>query len=181
MSVSSVTNIKRTPAQVYVSNVASDICCPFFDNHERLHVLRQSTGAVLEVDHVGNTSSVFNTSGQPFGALFSAGYSGEDELLYVADFAHGAVLAMSREHSHQETVVSSYEDKPMKGPNSLCMVDGDIFFTDSGSLGETGLHNPTGSVYMIGQGPHGRILRPISLNNLAYPAGIAVTRGKKFM
>jgi sugar lactone lactonase YvrE len=144
----------------------------------------------LEVDHVGNTSSVFNTSGQPFGALFSSsGYSGmnaegasvEEEILYVADFAHGAVLAMSREHGHQETVVSSYEDKPMKGPNSLCMVDGDIFFTDSGAMGETGLHSPTGSVYMIGQGPHGRILRPISLNNLAYPAGIAVTRDKKFM
>ena len=48
-------------------------------------------------------------------------------------------------------------------------------------MGETGLHSPTGSVFTIANSPSGQILRPISLNNLAYPSGIAVTRVRKFM
>jgi len=78
-------------------------------------------------------------------------------------------------------IVGVYEDKPLKGPNSIFINNGDIYFTDSGSFGETGLHSATGSLFTISNSPSGQILKPISLGNLAYPAGIAVTADGKFM
>lgn len=178
-SVSSVGAARRANATVFVSNIANDICCPFFSAQGKLHILRQSTGAVLVIDSVGNASSVQNTSGQPAGASYTLVGPGE-EILYVADFAHSAILAFTRDNQ-QEMVVSVYEDKPLKGPNSICIVDGDVFFTDSGAMGETGLHAPNGSVFTIANSPSGQILRPIALNNLAYPSGIAVSKDRKFM
>ena len=46
-----------------------------------------------------------------------------------------------------------------------------MFFTDPGPEGDTGLHNPLGSVFVL----TGRILRPIALRCLAYPTGIALS------
>lgn len=81
----------------------------------------------------------------------------------------------------QQTLVSVYEDKPLKGPNSICVgKDGTIFFSDSGPMGETGLHNPTGSLYMITAGGQ-NLLAPISLENLASPAGLALSPNGKLI
>lgn len=101
-------------------------------------------------------------------------------MLFVADFGHAAILAV-RKDGHHELVVGVYEDKPLKGPSSIFMSSGDIFFTDSGSFGETGLHSPTGSLFAISNSPSGQILKPISLGNLAYPSGIVVSADGKFM
>jgi len=65
--------------------------------------------------------------------------------------------------------VGIYEDRPLKGPNSICCVGSSVLFSDSGPLGETGLHNPTGSVFCIKNG----VLFPLALNTLAHPTGIA--------
>lgn len=166
---------KRIAAAVFVSGLGQDLCNPFFDEEGTLYVTRQNNGGIFTIDKVGNTMPYVNTGGQPNGATFN-----QDNILYVADFAHGAVLAYSTD-GQQETVVGVYEDKPLKGPNSVSIVDGDIFFTDSGAFGETGLHSRQGSVFAITNSPSGQILKPISLNNLAYPSGIAVTKDKKFM
>ena len=41
----------------------------------------------------------------------------------------------------QEVIVGVYEDKPLKGPNSIIQdYKGNIYFTDSGPQGETGLN-----------------------------------------
>lgn len=166
---------KKIPASVFVSGIGNDVCGPFFDEAGNLHVLRQSIGTVLAIDSVGNPRTVVSTGGQPSCGVFSS-----DGLMYVADFAHAAVLAYTPD-GQQEMVVSVYEDKPLKGPHGLALLDGDVFFTDSGAFGETGMHSPTGSLFVISSSPSGKILKPISLGNLCYPAGIAVTKDKKFM
>jgi len=88
--------------------------------------------------------------------------------LYIADFAHASVLK-SVGDGEQEVVVGVYEDRPLKGPNHICCAGNSVFFSDSGPMGETGLHNPSGSVFCIKSG----ILFPVALGTLAYPAGIA--------
>lgn len=59
--------------------------------------------------------------------------------------------------------------------------NGNVYFTDSGPMGETGLQNPKGSLYVISNGASGQILHAISYENLAGPTGIAVTSDGLFM
>ena len=60
-------------------------------------------------------------------------------------------------------------------------LNGNLFFTDSGPMGETGFQSPEGSLFVISKGPTGQILKPISLGNLAGPTGIAVSSDGMFM
>jgi sugar lactone lactonase YvrE len=166
---------KKIVANTFVSGLGNDICSPFFDENGVLHVIRQNTGGIMTLDGVGNAQTKYNTGGQPSSATYSP-----DGVLYLTDFGHAAVLAYTPD-GRQECVVGVYEDRPLKGPNSVAIVDGDIFFTDSGAFGETGIHSPTGSLFTISNSPSGQILKPISLGNLAYPAGIAISKDKKFM
>jgi sugar lactone lactonase YvrE len=166
---------KKISATLFVSGIGNDICNPFFDANGRLHIIRQNLGSIQTVDNVGNTQTLFNTGGQPSYAIYNS-----QQVLYVADFGHSAILAFTKD-GQQEMVVGIYEDKPLKGPNSIAMIDTEIFFTDSGSLGDTGLQTPIGSIFMIGNSPAGQVLKPIALQSLAYPAGIAVTSDKRFM
>lgn len=168
---------KKVSATVFVSGIGNDVCNPFFDEKGTLHIIRQNIGTILSLDSVGNAKPLYSTGGQPSGAIYSNTVS---NLLYVTDFAHNAVIALSSD-GQQEVIVSVYEDRPLKGPNGIALIDDDIFFTDSGSFGETGLHSPTGSLFVISSSPSGKILKPISLGNLSYPSGIVVTKDKKFM
>lgn len=162
-------------ASVFISGVSSDICSPFFDSSGKLYVIFQNSGSIKTINSVGNTANVCSTGGQPSSATFSS-----DGVLYVSDFGHAAILAIQKD-SQQDLVVGIYEDKPLKGPNCVNITNGDIFFTDSGAMGETGLQSCTGSLFTISNSPSGQILKPISLGNLAYPSGIAVTPDRKFI
>lgn len=168
--------VKRVTAPAFVVGISNDICNPYFDHDGNLFVIRQNAGLILSVDAVGNTKTMLSTSGQPSAATYS-----NDGILYVADFGHSGILAVTKE-GQQELIVGVYEDKQLRGPNNIAIAaDGDIYFTDSGVFGETGLHSPTGSLFAICSSPSGQILKPLSLGNLAYPSGIAVTPDKKFM
>lgn len=183
-------------AAVFISGIGNDICSPFFDDTGKLNIVYQNSGSIKMINSVGNTQNVCNTNGHPSGACFGAdgAYFTLNNstnfcfltaisilgVLYVADFGHAAILAV-RSDGQQELVVGVYEDKPLKGPNSIYISNGDIFFTDSGTFGETGLHSATGSLFTISNSPSGQILKPISLGNLAYPSGIAVSFDGKFM
>lgn len=166
---------QHSKAAMFVSGVGSDICCPFFDDSGKLHAIRQNASAVITIDPVGNTQTICSTEGQPSGAVFTS-----DGILYISDFGHSAVLSMQQD-GQQDLVVGVYEDKPLKGPNSINITNGDIFFADSGSFGETGLHSPKGSLFTISNSPSGQILKPIAFETLAYPSGIAVTNDGKFI
>jgi len=169
-------SVTRVRAETFLGRIGNDICCPFFDKKEFLHVVLHDAGDILMIDNSGCVKRIHNTSGQPSGAVFD-----DSGMLYISDFAHGAVLAVQLK-SQQEIVVEVYEDKPLKGPNSI-IVDskGTVFFTDSGPIGETGLHSPIGSLYMITNSLSGKILKPISLETLAYPSGIALSPDGKFI
>jgi len=48
-----------------------------------------------------------------------------------------------------------------------------MFFTDSGPLGTTSLQSPKGSLFMISV--DGELLKPILLECLAHPSGVALS------
>jgi len=160
-------------ASLYADKVGAEICSPYFDASGVLHVLSQATGDVLAVGPSSEVTVAFNAGGQPSGAALSPG-SG---ALYLADLAHSAVLSVDDLPSgKQSVVVRVYEDKAFKGPNSLAFDNADnLYFTDSGALGETGLHAPRGSLYYISNGIGGQMLRPLALECLAHPCGVAVS------
>ena len=164
-------------ASPFISGIGHDVCSPFMDASGKLHVVRQNLGSIMSVNSVGNTSAVFSTGGQPSGACCRA-----DGVTYVADFGHSGILSVQND-SQQDLLVGVYEDKPLKGPHSVLVspTTGDTFFTDSGSFGETGLHSSTGSLFTISNSPSGQILKPIALNYLAFPTGIAVSADGKFV
>lgn len=169
-------NVSR--ASVFVEGLGNDICCPFVDPSHNLYYVLQESGEIIAIDASGSTETIHNTSGQPSGATFD-----DQNVLYIADQAHAAILAVHEiGDNQQELVVGVYEDKPLRGPHSIaCASNGDVFFTDSGPFGETGLQCPEGSLFVISNTPSGQMLKPISLNNLAGPSGMAISPDGRFM
>lgn len=163
-------------ANLYISDISSSICAPFFDQNNQLNVMVQDSGDVLNISDPKNVRRATSTAGQPSGASCDT-----HGILYATDFGHGAVIVV-HETGEQESIVATYEDKPLKGPSSIvCSKNGTIFFTDSGPFGETGLHNATGSLFMISSGGGTQILRPITLDTLAYPSAVAISPDGRFV
>jgi sugar lactone lactonase YvrE len=168
--------MSKATATVYVSNLGDDVCSPFFSRDGIFHAVIQNSGVIIQLDsNSGKMQTLHTTNGMPSGAIFDANGS-----LLITDMGYSAVLAV--QDGEQESVVAVYEDRPLKGPHSVISDRfGNIYFTDSGPLGDTGLASPSGSVYCITNSPGSQILKPISLNNLAYPTGIAVSPDGKFI
>lgn len=161
-------------------NAGKLITAPVFNKETGvLYYLSQGTGDVLTVDNPGGVTKSFawgNSSGQPNGLA-----EDPDGNIYVADFAHAAVLNISPS-GEQQAVVKVYEDKPFKGPNSIVFAkDGTMFFTDSGPMGETSLQYPKGGCFCISGSQDGQILKPLALECLAYPSGLALSPDDKML
>jgi len=74
--------------------------------------------------------------------------------------------------------VREYEGEPFMGPNTMVFDDkSNVYFTDSGPLGESTLSNPKGSVYVV-DGPQ-QLLRPLAHACLAHPCGIALSANQE--
>lgn len=159
---------KDIVAEPFLTDLGNkDLCSPFFGGNNTLHVCLQNSGEVLRVSPSGQLTKFHCTQGQLSGSCFDT-----QGMLYCADFAHGAVLKSAGD-AEQDVVVAVYEDRPLRGPNSVICVNNTVIFTDSGPRGETGLHNPSGSVFCIKNG----LLVPVSFGNLAYPTGLASHAG----
>lgn len=132
-----------------------------------------STDSEFSVEQWGNVS------GQPLGLLFDPKPDAH-HVAFVCDAAHQAVLRVSRseENGSQqiESHVDEYESCSLLGPNSIAVSNngsGVLYFTDSGPLGETSLHNACGSVFSINT--QTQLLIPLSWKRLAHPCGVALS------
>lgn len=164
-------------ARVFFENLSNDICSPFFDSSGFLHFIMQDSSNIMMINQANQVEVLYSTNGQP-----SSGNFDKNGLLYVSDFGHGSVIVIQEGSSDHETVVDVYEDKPIKGPSGVVSdASGNIYFTDSGPFGETGLQSPTGSLFMITNTTTGQILRPLALETLAYPAGLALSPNGKLI
>jgi len=126
---------------------------------------------VDEVSSKPQEATVFqNSDGQPTGLAWDT----KDNVLYVTDLAYKAVLTIGNDGTAVRHV-GEYEKKSLKGPNSAVFdKKGKLYFADSGSLGDTSLSQPKGSVFVIEGGPSGALLKPLALECLACPMGLTV-------
>ena len=168
--------IPTVRSKVFLPNLSNDITNPFFDDNKTLHFLCTNSGEILMVNELEKIERIHTTHGQPSSALYD-----KEGILFITDFAHSAVLSVQT-NNEQEVVVGVYEDKPLKGPNTIIIDQrGNLYFTDSGPFGETGINNLSGSLYAIVNSTAGQILKPLSFENLAYPSGLALSPNGKFM
>ena len=117
--------------------------------------------------------TAFPPGGQPRGLVFDAQGSA-----FIADMAHQAILSQTvTENRNVEVtpVIKDFDGSALKGPNSLVLSEKGnmLFFTDSGPLGETGLESPKGSLFGVDLSLS--ILKPLLVNSLAHPFGIALS------
>ena len=100
---------------------------------------------------------------------------------FIADMAHQAILSQTVNENRIDItpVIKDFDGSPLKGPNSMVLAEQSniLYFTDSGPLGETGLDNPTGSIFAIDLGVS--MLKPVIVGKLASPGGIAITADEK--
>eukprot|EP00965_Chrysotila_dentata_P078227 2578809-Pleurochrysis_carterae.AAC.6 len=132
----------------------SGICAPCFEpksgallaasaHSGELHQLAvEGGGAALQ--------TIANTAGSPCALGFD-----QDGALYVCDSAHQAILRRGSDGQLAE-FVREYEGKLLKGPSAM-QIDsqGNMFFTDSGPLGETTLQAHAGARLAGGVGRGG--------------------------
>lgn len=104
------------------------------------------------------------------------------DALFLADFAKMSIISQRPTSPEQDVetldqfdlLVSEYEGAPFCGPNSMAFdAEGNLFFTDSGPMGETSLGKPKGSVFCVEVAD--QLLKPLALECLAHPCGVAVS------
>eukprot|EP00611_Tribonema_gayanum_P018089 TRINITY_DN31152_c0_g1_i1.p1 TRINITY_DN31152_c0_g1~~TRINITY_DN31152_c0_g1_i1.p1 ORF type:complete len:324 (-),score=26.28 TRINITY_DN31152_c0_g1_i1:28-855(-) len=156
-------------AAVYIEHAGIGICSPLFDKEGCLQYLSQATADLLSLNNAKVPVSVANVGGVPAGAAYA-----RDGTLFTADLLQCSV--QSHQHNAQQRIAASYDDRPLRGPSAVAVdTAGTVYFTDSGPVGETGLHSPTGSVFCLRKGGPEPTLRPLALECLASPSGIAVS------
>jgi len=154
------------------------VCSPILDESGEWFVSANLQGKIY---HVAKTDGgacelamVTDMLNTPSAVSFDA-----DGMMYICDMAHGAILCLSEEDELSE-FVREYEGKNFLGPNSMVFDDkNNVYFTDSGPLGETTLAQPMGSVYVV-DGPQ-QLLRPLAHECLAHPSGLALSADQQIV
>lgn len=143
---------------------------PIFDRRNRLLVASASSGEVLQVVSEGKANTLqtlFNTGGAPSSLCVDV-----EGAIFVCDEAHQAIFRQG-EDSQLNEFVKEYEAKQFKGPSAVLLDSlGNMFFCDSGPLGETTLQSPKGSIFLISA--DGQLLQPLVLEALAHPCALAL-------
>ncbi|EKX52170.1 hypothetical protein GUITHDRAFT_102072 [Guillardia theta CCMP2712] len=138
-----------------------------------IYVASSGTGEIVKLVDQGDGSAQIvqkiPTGGVPSSLAFD-----EVGAIFVGDIALKCILSHPPEDSEFQVLVSDYEGQQFFGPNSLCFdSNGTLFFTDSGPMGDTSLSNPKGSVFCVSS--EDQLLKPLAVNCLAHPSGIAVS------
>lgn len=146
---------------------------PAVENGGSLVVTSCTAGTLLKLEN-GTLVPLIETEGNPCGVFVDR----TSNDIFLADVARQAILKAERgaDNTLQLTqFVDQFEGKPFRGPNHVCIdPDGEIFFTDSGPRGDTGLANPKGSIYRTVQSR--QQLVPLCATGLASPSGITISR-----
>jgi sugar lactone lactonase YvrE len=120
-------------------------------------------------DADGQLSSFLSTDGVPNALAFDS-----TGAVFVSDLANKCIKSKESNDPSLQVLVGEYEGRQFAGPNSLCFdKEGTLFFTDSGPMGDTSLARPKGSVFCVKLDD--QLLKPLALECLAYPSGIAVS------
>jgi gluconolactonase len=142
---------------------------PCFDRQGNLYLTDIPHGRIFRVSPSGDWQVVANTSGWPNGIAIH-----KDGSLWVADYLRG-LLRVNPQSGAVEVVLGHRNSESFKGINDLVFdKDGNCYFTDQG---QTGMHNPTGSVYRLRT--NGQLDQV--LTNAPSPNGIALDTSGRFL
>jgi len=160
----------KMASTVLTSEPGTSLVSPVLDADGELFVCSNLQGKVHHVDQSeGKLQMVSDQFNTPTSIAFDP-----DGIMYVCDMAHGAILCL-RENDEVCEFVREYEGKQFLGPNSMIFDDqSNVYFTDSGPMGESTLSNPKGSVFCV-DGPQ-QLLRPLAYECLAHPCGVGLSR-----
>lgn len=137
-----------------------------------LHVVTSASGNLARVED-GKLVPVLETNGQPSGAATDP-TTGE---VFLTDTARQAIVKMETDAAGDAPpqlvqFLEQFEGKQFRGPHGVTFdANGELYFTDAGSTGDTGLHNPRGVVYRTVQGRQQVVA--MCPPTLAFPTGIA--------
>jgi gluconolactonase len=137
---------------------------PSFDREGNLYVVDVAWGRVFRISPDGGEVELFTEyDGEPNGLKIH-----RDGRIFIADYRHGIMVIDPDTRSVTPFLDRAALDR-FKGVNDLVFAsNGDMYFTDQGL---TGLHDPTGSVYRLGE--DGRLDR--LLGNIPSPNGLVLS------
>ena len=142
---------------------------PAFDRDGNLFLTDIPHGRIFKVTPSGDWQEVTNTGGWPNGIAIH-----QDGTLWVADYRRG-LLRVDPKSGAVEVLLGHRNSESFKGLNDLVFDrDGQCYFTDQG---QTGMHNPTGSVYRLRV--NGQLDQVLS--NAPSPNGIALDTSGRFL
>jgi gluconolactonase len=142
---------------------------PAFDTSGNLYLTDIPHGRIFKITTSGDWFEIANTGGWPNGLAVH-----QDGSLWVADYRKG-LLKINPDTGDVEPILGHRNSESFKGINDLIFDrDGHCYFTDQG---QTGMHNPTGSVYRLQT--NGKLDQLLS--NAPSPNGIALDTSGRFL
>ncbi|KAL1522353.1 hypothetical protein AB1Y20_017345 [Prymnesium parvum] len=148
--------------ELCASGNRSGLCSPVFVNG-KLMVCARDSGEVCTVQNGALLPEL--ACGAPSALCADGG------AFYICDMVFQGVLR--HEDGQLSEVVKEYEAKMLLGPSSIAIDEaGNVFFLDSGPLGETTLADPKGSAFQITA--DAQLLQPLALECLAHPSALAI-------
>lgn len=137
---------------------------PGFDREGFLYFVDIPYGRIFRLSPDRQWEIFVQYDGEPNGLRIH-----RDGRIFIADHKRG-IMAIDPVTRKVEPVLTSFEGKPLRGPNDLVFRDtGDIYFTD---MGNSDLADPYGRLMRLS--PDGKA--EVVLDRLAAPNGLAITR-----
>ena len=157
-----------TPEIVFSLNNKLIITNPREDLSGELYVCNEC-GELISFNQDGNYSTFLTLGGMPKCIAFGS----SNDSIYIADSMNKVVYEKSTEKDKEVSFIfRDYSGISLKGPTSIVRSKDDDFIlvTDAGNFGSSTIVNSSGSIYLFDL--NNNVLRPIILNNLAYPCDI---------
>ena len=159
---------KITPEVVFSLNNKLTLTNPREDSLGQLYVCNES-GELLTFNEDGNYSTFLNLGGLPKCIAFGS----SNNSIYIADLMNKVVYEKPIEKDKEiNSIFKDYCGISLKGPTSLVRSKDDdyIIAADAGYFGSSTINNTCGSIYLYDI--NNNVLKPLILNNLAYPCDI---------